>query len=927
MDLLYYNELDYHKVTSSFKKVEKHLAAGNFTAADVKKMGNTDYYRAKLDDTNRLLFKFAKYKDNTYLLLLEVIYNHQYEKSKFLRGVQIDESKFQAIKSANEVTESDTKKLVYVNKNRNHFHLLDKFLSFDDAQNEIYACTTPLVIIGSAGSGKTALTLEKLKTLKGKVAYISLSPYLVENAQTLYHANGYENGEQEVDFLSFKEYIESIKIPRGGEIQFKQFDAWFTKYMYSSKIKEPYRIYEEIKGVLTVSVTDKPYITRSQYLNLGVKQSIFSKAQRETVYDIFEKYLVFLNESAYYDLNLLSWEYISMVVPEYDFVVVDEVQDITIVQLKLILSALHNKMNFILSGDSNQIVHPNFFSWAKIKTMFFDEALNFFQLRILQNNYRNSQQIIGLSNTLLKIKNARFGSIDKESNYLIDTVSDTVGEVYLHGDNDKVKKELNAKTQNSAKFAVLVLNNEDKKNAQQFFKTPLLFSIQEAKGLEYENIILFNLVSGNEREFDEITRGIDASILKDNIKYARGSDKEDKDLEVYKFFINSLYVAYTRSIKNIYIIEKNNQHTLFKLLGLQAQSESIKLQDQKSNNEEWLAEAHRLELQGKHDQANQIRDRLAGIQYMSNEALEELKLKALDPSMTEEQVRRERKDLYKWAEDHKDIEIIKQLSDLSFQRAVVYMKEIKKLQKEFSKDCRLDRWNNLGKVINKYGVNFRSDEDGMTALMLATQYGAMSVFDYAIKKEPDLQLRSDEGLTALQIALRSYYRRLTDKAHQQNYLPATKFELIMPKVTIQSIRCKVGDRIIKINNSSMEFFLVNLMAAIRGDIMDDRKEHAKAQYELNKVYLNQFSAQPYLENLKEVFLNSPLNNGVTMNDIMEFIDNLPVGVLAEKRRKRQYINSILANNEVDRVFIYNKKLFIRMARGCYNLNPDLEIVK
>ena len=51
--------------------------------------------------------------------------------------------------------------------------------------------------------------------------------------------------------------------------------------------------------------------------------------------------------------------------PRYDYIVVDEVQDITNIQLKCILQSLKHKNHFILTGDSNQIVHPNFFRGEK----------------------------------------------------------------------------------------------------------------------------------------------------------------------------------------------------------------------------------------------------------------------------------------------------------------------------------------------------------------------------------------------------------------------------------------------------------------------------------------------------------------------------------------------------------------------------------
>ena len=76
MNILYYNGLDYKKVEKQFEKTVGFLKAGDFSSAEVKKMAFNGYYRAKLDYENRLLFKFAWYNDQYYLLLIEVNYHH-----------------------------------------------------------------------------------------------------------------------------------------------------------------------------------------------------------------------------------------------------------------------------------------------------------------------------------------------------------------------------------------------------------------------------------------------------------------------------------------------------------------------------------------------------------------------------------------------------------------------------------------------------------------------------------------------------------------------------------------------------------------------------------------------------------------------------------------------------------------------------------
>lgn len=198
MEILIYNEIDLQGVKKTFDKVVEQLKKGDFASAEIKKMQNTGYYRAKMDYEDRLLFKFAKIEGKTYLLLLEVIKNHDYEKSRFLRGAEIDESKLQTISKPEKIPAEDLTPVAYINPQSRHFHLLDKIISFDTDQNTIFRLPTPIIIIGSAGSGKTALTLEKIKTLKGNILYVTLSPYLVESAANLYYSFNYENEEQEV---------------------------------------------------------------------------------------------------------------------------------------------------------------------------------------------------------------------------------------------------------------------------------------------------------------------------------------------------------------------------------------------------------------------------------------------------------------------------------------------------------------------------------------------------------------------------------------------------------------------------------------------------------------------------------------------------------------------------------------------------------
>ena len=908
MQLLLYDQLNYASVKKQFKKTIQYLEKGDFASADVRKMAPSPYYRARLDGTNRLLFRFGTYEGQTYLFVLEVILNHDYDKSRFLNGAEVDETKLRPLHSPDEVPEPDVLPVTYVNDQKPHFRVLDKILSFDEQQEEIFSTPAPLIIIGSAGSGKTALTLEKMKTLPGSVLYCTLSDFLVENSRDLYYSYRYENSQQDVSFLSFQEYLSTLAVPKGKEINFRAFHQWVSRYQRSHKIKDSYQLYEEFKGVLTGAVVDRPYLSEKEYLSLGIKQSVYSTEERKSVYELFEKYLRFLPESGYYDSNLVAYDYQAKVQPTYDFVVVDEVQDITNVQLLLILKSLHEPSHFLLCGDANQIVHPNSFSWANVKTMFYHQDLKRDLTRVLATNYRNTPEVTHLANQLLRVKNARFGSIDKESTYLINSVATRQGSVDFYQNTDKNKKSLNQKTAQSAKFAVLVMREEDKAEARKHFQTPLLFSVQEAKGLEYENIILYNFISSNEREFLSICEGVTPQDLQGELTYGRAKDKGDKSLEIYKFYINSLYVAITRAVKNLYVIEQRTKHRLLSLLELTDFQQDVKIKQQQSTQEEWQKEARRLELQGKEEQAEAIRKSILHVEtppweVTTPDDLPTLKAEALNP----DRFNKKAKDrLFEYALLYNEWEVFKPLSELKYRPADsmffeqygrTYVrkpftptadgkpgKEEQKLMRRLLSEYAQDKPQQLAPKLRRYGPNFRN-EYNQTPLMLAAQAGAPQIIELLSELGADNTALDNQGRNALQLAILQSY--LHPAYAKQN------LARVYPLLKTGSIKVKVFDRLVKVDEHLMEYFMLNYMLALLSEIISYKA-------------LSDFP-------------------GFETADFLQAVAHYPDAVLPQYRKQRPYLSSILSKNEIERDDRYNKHLFIRVRHGYYLPNPRMEI--
>jgi len=882
MKILLYNELN-PKTIPGFAKFQKYLQDDDFKSAEVKKVGD-NLYRAKLNQRDRLLFSIYRYRQQNYALILEFIKNHAYQDSRFLRQVSdIDEDKIPVIVKPDETTGKD---LVYLNPDHGSFNLLDKIISFDERQQSIYDLQPPLIVIGSAGSGKTALTLEKMKQAVGDVLYVTQSAYLVKNSRDLYYAHHYDNPDQQIDFLSFQEFLESIRVPEGKPVTFQAFQQWFSRYR-QGPLKDAHKLFEEFRGVITGPATDKSWLSREDYLNLGVKESIFLAEERELVYDVFEKYLGFLQEQQLYDSNIVSHQYLQHVQPCYDFIVVDEVQDLTNIQLYLIIKSLRQAQDFILCGDSNQIVHPNFFSWSKVKSLFYrqqDLQTSDELIRILNTNYRNSPQVTDIANKILKIKNQRFGSIDKESHYLVESNGHTQGEVLFLQDTAEIRRELDSKTRASTLFAVIVMTVEQKPAAQQHFSTPLVFTIQEAKGLEYENIILYNFLSQEEARYREIGKGVSVADLEQDIKYARAKDKTDKSLEVYKFYINALYVAITRAVKNLYWIESSPKQSLLELLGLRDAQGSLQLANQNSSLDAWRQEAHKLELQGKQEQAERIRNEILkqktpDWQVITAASLADLKRKAFEGNDKNAKIT-----LFEYALVYEDRDIINSLLKADFKAAKQPDKGLQMLQQKHYGAYSFKKPDAVLKQIDQYGPDFRNLFN-QTPLMVAAWMGNTEVIKALFELGADTEKADGNGLTAFQIALA--------QSDRSDTYAKKKLADIYEQLEPTSMSIQVDGRLVKLDKTGMEFFMLNLMIALFYRVMPK-----KMTYRLD---------------------------GFATQDFIDAVRHIPGSVLPERRKQRAYLSGILSKNEVDKDDKHNRKLFYRIRHGAYIFNPNLAI--
>jgi len=120
------------------------------------------------------------------------------------------------------------------------------------------------------------------------------------------------------------------------------------------------------------------------------------------------------------------------------------------------------------------------------------------------------------------------------------------------------------------------------------------------------------------------------------------------------------------------------------------------------------------------------------------------------------------------------------------------------------------------------------------------------------------------------------------------------FKWLYPKLMLPAIKVKTKNRMIKIGSNLMEYFLLNYINAVFESVIEE----------------------------KEVY--EP--RGMTMDDFMLTIEFMPNYILPDYRRKRQYVNSVLAKNEINGNSPYNRFLFKRIQRGVYVLSPNMQLV-
>ena len=477
-------------------------------------------------------------------------------------------------------------------KNRYFYYYLN------DEQYDALKENTPLLVAGSAGSGKSTITIRKILNLEEyrevygvkKIAYFTGNKLLKESIEEQYNLFREKDTEKITEFYTPREFYKKVlKVDTRKIVRLKKFKE-FLAFSFPDRKKmkiEDFNIYFEIMGILKGLMFDKKpdnwnrdltkkLIPFDEYTSLNKSYSLLSFEEKEFIYRIAEKYEEWKSENDLYDMNDLAVKSINSNI-KYDFLVVDEIQDFTEVEIYFMASLIKNPVNILLAGDIHQMINFNSFSFERLRNYYFTKNIRNQEV-ILSKNYRNSKDIVELANFLTDLRKEYIGNLgvkDYKENFIVDK-----GKITLM----KPDYELLKNIQKDVKFAILVSSKEEKYNLDRFSDVHMrVFSIDEIKGLEYDNVICLNLATTNLFAWKKIFNG------------------EVKRDQRYRKYFNLFYVGITRCKKNLIIMEDKIQGNLllekikdFITEANQENKEILSKEINISNKEEWFEEGKRL---------------------------------------------------------------------------------------------------------------------------------------------------------------------------------------------------------------------------------------------------------------------------------------------------------------------------------------------
>ena len=323
-----------------------------------------------------------------------------------------------------------------------------------------------------------------------------------------------------------------------------QHEIW-PKMKKSSKEKVEYHptlvwteIRSFIKGSAEALVTEKGFLSLEDYESLGRKKAPNFSADRKVVYDLFVVYQQQRLRDRMFDEADLVFNIHRRLqrnpVPEWSIhqFYVDETQDFTQAELSLLIRCCRFPNELFFTGDTAQsIMRGIAFRFDDLRTLFHHAKKaaaikeghhNFIRvpkkLYQLTHNYRSHAGILRLATSvvdlLLHYFPNSFDRLEKDEGLfegpnpvLLQACSPTHLALILQGNQRQ-----SSRIEFGAHQVILVVSNEAREAMPDELKQGLVMTIYEAKGLEFDDVLIYNFFKDSQVREIQILQCLDNNV-------------------------------------------------------------------------------------------------------------------------------------------------------------------------------------------------------------------------------------------------------------------------------------------------------------------------------------------------------------------------------------------------------------------------------
>jgi len=231
---------------------------------------------------------------------------------------------------------------------------------------------------------------------------------------------------------------------------------------------------------------------------------------------------------------------------KYDGIIVDEVQDLTETQIEAIVTlSKKESLNISFFGDPNQTINPTVYNYGRFNSFVYRKTQNI-NRKTIKITHRCGPNLLEYINHLVKLRK-KFQLTTNQDDLELEQSAISKTDTYwacLVTDNSIIDKVFDEFTR--ALDCIIIVNDENSKNdvIQKITKLTTvdtdylnnqIITVQQSKGLESKNVIIYNIIS-------------------DNIEIFTNLENQNKKISTMTF--NKLYVSCTRAEDSIIIIEE-----------------------------------------------------------------------------------------------------------------------------------------------------------------------------------------------------------------------------------------------------------------------------------------------------------------------------------------------------------------------------------